>query len=493
MKCKFCFAELEEDVTVCPLCGKELTEPEENIPAEETPAEEVPSEVTTEEEAAEETPVEAETAEEDTVEEEILAEKPAENKKKGKGWIIALAVTGLVVLALALTGVVLHFMGYADDVLRVFGIGKNDIYYKDSYTVSDEKVNKASDTVIATLGDQKLTVGELQAHYWPGVINFVNYYGAYMGVDISKPFSEQIYDQETGMTFEQLFLDLALESWKDRATWVQMAKDNGFTLTAEQQSEMDGIPELIQNLATESGYTDLDAFIAKEFYPGCTLEDYLNYYEANFIYICYMNSLENTLIPTQADIEEYYTLREEAFKQNKHSKEDGLYYDVRHILIPIDGGTDAGDGTKIYSDEDWANCLAKAQKVLDDFIAANGTESDFAEWAGDLSADPGSANNGGLYSNLTKNYGFIADFEAWYVDESRKPGDTGLVKNTQSSTQGYHVMYFSGSEPIWQREAAAAIFEEKSNALYEETAKKWPMEVNYKKIVLGQLDLTGGN
>ena len=35
MKCKFCLAEIEDNVTVCPLCGKELTE------AEETPVEEV--------------------------------------------------------------------------------------------------------------------------------------------------------------------------------------------------------------------------------------------------------------------------------------------------------------------------------------------------------------------------------------------------------------------------------------------------------------------
>ena len=29
MKCKFCLAEIGEEETVCPLCGKELTEAEE--------------------------------------------------------------------------------------------------------------------------------------------------------------------------------------------------------------------------------------------------------------------------------------------------------------------------------------------------------------------------------------------------------------------------------------------------------------------------------
>ncbi len=480
MKCKFCFAELEEDVTVCPECGKELTE---ETPAEEMIEEEVAVEETESEELVEET-------EED---EEETAKKP---RRKGKGWLIALAVTGLVLLAMALTGAVLHFMGYADDVLRVVGIGENDIYFKDSYTVENETVIKKADTVIATLGDQKLTIGEFQVHYWMGTVSFLNQYGYYLGVDASKPFNEQIFKQATetepAMTFQQLFLDLALESWKDRAIWVQMAKDNGFTLSSEQQAELDAFPNQVKELAKENGYTDFDQFVSKEFYPGCTLDDFLSYNESSYIYYSYMNSMADTLLPSEADIEAYYTSHEETFKQNKTSKDDGLYYDVRHILIPIDGGTKAEDGTVIYSDEDWANCLAKAQKVLSDFIADNGTEDDFAQLAGELSADPGSANNGGLYSNLTKNYGFIADFEAWYVDETRKPGDTGIVKNTQSSTQGYHVMYFSGSAAKWHREAAAAILDEKSNAMYNETEKKWPMEVNYKKIILGQLDLTGG-
>ena len=34
MKCKFCFAELDEDVRTCPVCGKDLTQPEEEQPAE---------------------------------------------------------------------------------------------------------------------------------------------------------------------------------------------------------------------------------------------------------------------------------------------------------------------------------------------------------------------------------------------------------------------------------------------------------------------------
>ena len=45
MKCKFCLAEIEDDVTVCPLCGKELeVSAEEEILGEEETAEKTETE-----------------------------------------------------------------------------------------------------------------------------------------------------------------------------------------------------------------------------------------------------------------------------------------------------------------------------------------------------------------------------------------------------------------------------------------------------------------
>ena len=53
MKCKFCFADMDEENVVCPACGKnqEETLNEEQSVADETvelPAEEVPGEITEE-------------------------------------------------------------------------------------------------------------------------------------------------------------------------------------------------------------------------------------------------------------------------------------------------------------------------------------------------------------------------------------------------------------------------------------------------------------
>ncbi len=77
------------------------------------------------------------------------------------------------------------------------------------------------------------------------------------------------------------------------------------------------------------------------------------------------------------------------------------------------------------------------------------TEDSFAELANELSADTGSNTKGGLYTEVYKGQ-MVTEFNDWCFDESRQPGDTGIVYNEGSYT-GYHVIYFVGTDaPYWQ-------------------------------------------
>ncbi len=468
MICKFCGAELGEGVTVCPACGKELTEPVEEVTQEEVA------------EIAEETPAE---------------ETPVKEKKKFRAWKKVLAIAGIVVLAIVLVGAILHFMGLGKQVLHTMKFWRpNDLNYKLSYTVKNETAEKKKDTVIATVGDQVLTNGELQAHYWMSVYDFLDIYGgyvSYMGLDLSKPLNEQIADEKTGQTYQQMFLEGALDSWYRYATLVEMSKEAGFALSEEQQAYVESIKTQVEELATEYKYTDVEEFIDQEFFPGCSFDIYMDYTRTNYLAISYYESLYDSMIPTQDQIDAYYAEHEAEFKEKGIDKAAGNYYDVRHILVEIKADTTDADVGATYTDAEWEACRKSAQDLLDQFLAGEATEEAFAKLAIEHSKDPGSASNGGLYSNLTKSTGFIQGFKDWYLDESRKPGDTGLVKNTESSTQGYHIMYFSGSNPIWEIETQTAILTDNTNKMLEEGKAKWPMEVNYKKIVLGNVELAG--
>ena len=118
---------------------------------------------------------------------------------------------------------------------------------------------------------------------------------------------------------------------------------------------------------------------------------------------------------------------------------------VRHILLNHEGGTtDESTGAVTYSDEEKAATKAKAEELLASFT---GTEEDFAALANEKSTDTGSNTNGGLYENVYPGQ-MVTNFNDWCFDESRKPGDTGIVE----SEYGYHIMYFSGLSDMTYRD-----------------------------------------
>jgi hypothetical protein len=47
-------------------------------------------------------------------------------------------------------------------------------------------------------------------------------------------------------------------------------------------------------------------------------------------------------------------------------------------------------------------------------------------------------------------------------------------------------MYFVGDEDVWISEVRSTIVNDRSTKLVNEAVAKYPMEVNYKKIVIGE-------
>ena len=464
MKCKFCFAEFEEELIVCPACGKSQ---------EETLEEDQPVAATEETSAAEE------------VAAEVTEEAPAvKEKKKPKTWQIVLAAACGVVLLAVLVGAVLYGLG-VDFLPR-----KNDLYNKDSYTADNDKVEKKSDVVIATMGNQTLRVDDLQIYYWLRISDFLNAYGDYlslMGLDATEPLDEQIYNPDTGMTFQQMFLQNAIADWVEFAAMVQLSEDNGFVLTQEDQEYLDSFETDMREMATNRGYEDLDAFVSENLAPGSTFDAFIKYNHQNYVGLTYYNSIYETMIPTTAEAEVYFAEHEDELVAQGYGKDVGSYYYVRHILLAPEGGSVGENGETIYTDEEWEACRAKAQNLLDEFLAGDATEEAFAQLAAEHSVDTGSSSNGGMYEGLTKETNVVTEFKDWYLAEGRQSGDTGLVK----SVYGYHIMYFSSSEPIWEFETKATMLAENTDNMLKEVEEKWPVDIDYSKIVLGFINLSG--
>ena len=465
MNCKFCNAELEEGLTLCPACGKDNAE---EIVTEEI-AEEIVTEETQEEVVKEISEEELTVLAEEAVaeeSEEVVEEAPV---KKTSLWVKILAVVG----ALALVAVLVAAVFY----------GVNRAPKAESFTVSAQKADSVRDTVVATVGDFELTNNELQVFYWQGVEEFYNYYGYYIDssiLDLSKPLDTQFYDEASGVTWQRHFLDNALTTWSRYAALGMHAKEEGFDLSEETKAELETMPQQLEDMAVAYQYANAEEMLKADMGIVCNVDGYLAFLTTNLLAGQYLDSIYDSLVPTDAQIEAYYVENEEMLNTQGISKDNGITVDARHILICPKGGTEDENGTITYSEEEWEACREQAQMLLDQWLAEDGTEEGFAQYATMYTEDPGSMASGGLYTDMYEGQ-MVAPFEDWCFDASRQYGDSGLVK----TTYGYHIMYFVESREIWISNVRDLMISDNSMAIVNAASAKWPVDVNYKKIALG--------
>ena len=209
MKCKFCNEDMPERGDFCPICGmdqrKMLMEDAQMVDGE---PESIDLELTEDELIAQALEYDPNELEKRVDAEDAPGQVTGEVRSAKRMALFTGCVAALAVLALVL------FMGIRGgwDVKSLFDwqiFRENTIAYRDAYTVSDKKLVNKKNTVVATLGDAELTNGVLQIYYWSEVYDFLNenyYYLSYMGMDYTKPLSEQTCAYDKTMTWEQYVL-----------------------------------------------------------------------------------------------------------------------------------------------------------------------------------------------------------------------------------------------------------------------------------------------
>lgn len=444
MKCNKCGIETQNDFEVCPECG----EPVAQIP----------------------------------------------EQRKIKLWQVILASFAALILLLCLTIAVWWSIAGVESfdegiqlIVELFVPRENNLYYKDSYSVDDKTAGAKREKVVATIGDRKLTNGQLQIYYWMNVYEFLEnygYYAVYMGLDYTQPLDQQ-QNQDIAGTWQHFFLDEALTGWHNYQAMALMAEKEGITLSESMQNSLDTLRQTMATNAVQGGYSSIDALLHTDMGPGCSFDDYYAYTKTYYYGYMYFSEQYQKIDTSDAAIEAYFKANQATLGDKGITKDSGNVHDVRHILIEIEGGTKGEDGKTIYTDEEWEACRAKAQKLLDEWLAGEHTEETFAKLAQEHSADGGSKTNGGLYTGLDKDTNFVKEFVDWYMDENRKVGDYGLIK----TDYGYHIMYSSDIQPEWKEECRLGLLNEGSAAILKAASEAYPMEVNYKEIVLGVVSL----
>ena len=458
MNCKFCQAELEEGVTLCPACGQE------NQPEEELPVAEVTEEAADEETVGEVT--------------EAVAEEAPVRKKLTSGKLAVIYISIIVLLAALIAPIIADLnkgnsfggnIALSDPIFA--DRNKDDVTCKGSYTVTDKKAKEKADKVVATAGDAELTNGMLQSIYWLQVYNFMGSYGQEYEIDMNVPLDEQrCTANQNEWSWQQYFLDVALQEWQMYNAFCQEAEAVDYESTMDFDAFIETMRSELEDIASSQGFPSAEQMILHDMGPGASLEDYLAFLELTERGYDYYGSLYTTIVPTEDQIVAYYEENLDLFEESGIT-EDAVLVDVRHILLqPAD----------MEDEQSWLDCEKEAQDMLDQWLAGDADETSFAALANEHSVDGGSNTNGGLYQYVQEGR-MVQEFNDWCFDASRETGDYGIVK----TTHGYHIMFFVGKQPMWRVYAQESAKNEMVNETMEALMEKYPVDIKYSKIVLG--------
>lgn len=512
MECKHCGASLEDGQTVCPACGEAQTDAPQAEAAPVTAAE-APA---APEENAPETP--SETPETSEAPSETPEKKPGRTDKHAiwlLGALVAAVAAVIVILIVSLTGKKpeetpaepaadpgVSASEPADspapaetpepdapakaDPTDIEHVDAQGNFVAHSYTKATDAVT-AEDVaaVVAACGDRELTNGRLSFYYWQQFYQFMSVYGSYismMGLDLSQPLSEQMYDETH--TWEDLFLRMAMTAfWQDCAVQTH-AQQAGFQADASVETDVESLLKSLEDTASVSNFDSADAYLQSLYGPFVTAADYADYARVSMANDDYLTELFDGIKYSEADVEAYFDAHAEDFTSQGLSKDDPNMINVRHILITpkADEGAETDEnGSPVLTDQNWADAQAKAEELLAQWQAGEATEDSFAALSTEHNEDPGSASTGGLYTEVAPGR-MVETFNDWCFDAARQPGDTGIVK----TDYGYHVMYFVGQcdHAAWYNSAEQQYVSVRKQTMVQEMLDATDITVDYDKVVL---------
>lgn len=389
----------------------------------------------------------------------------------------------------------------------------DDVTCQGTYTGTVKELSEQDSTVVATIGKAEMNNSLLQIYYWMAV-NTYREAGHEIAPDFTVPLDVQLCPIEgEAITWQQYFLEQALNNWRSYYAMVQRSKDEvlpleeaydpdealhekhqvsnaynktvlygyntDYTVNEAHQEYLDNLPELLNTLAAENG-CPTPAALTSRFAGIGTNDTYLLEYAQllNEGYM-FMTTLSYYMEPIGEEIETFFSENEAAYAQQGITK-DSRYINLRQILLVPEGAEIADDGVVTASDESWEACKKAAEDLLKKWTKDK-TEANFAQMAFDNSQDTGSSVNGGLYANLSKGQ-LMEELELWCFDQARQAGDTVIIK----TDLGYHILYLCEPTEVWYETAEKDLIAQMIEDEITKTVADYPMEVDYSAIVLGE-------
>lgn len=285
-------------------------------------------------------------------------------------------------------------------------------------------IQRSADAV--RINGETYTAADFSFYYYNARSNIMN--SISQGMDPGGSMRKQQYGE--GQSWFDLIAESAVQSMTDTVLAAQAGKDAGLDLDADYQNQISETLASLETYASSSGYST-SQYLKGIYGPLMTRGVYERNLRTAALAEAYSDSISAVSNYSEAEL----TAKRDAEPEK---------YDVvavRHILVEEE---------------------ETAKDILAQWESGEKTEDSFAALVADNSTDPGSVDNGGLYTNVTQGQ-MVTEFNDWCFDDARRSGDTGIVE----TSYGYHVMYFvsRGLSASWQETAAAAIASDRLAAL----------------------------
>ena len=446
-----------------------------------------------------------------------------------------------------------------------------------AYTVVDSMGILDRNTTAMTVGEDEISVTQLNQYYHTTRNGFLNQYYdvlAMYGYNLTDgSFDNSVSMFDSTMTWRQYFQEEAKSAAAEVSMLAAEAEKAGYTLSADDQAQYDTYMESLATAAEEQDMS-VNKYIKLLYGSGTKLSDVEEYYTKRVYAAGYYNTVLEGFGIDDAAIDAYYNEHKEDYDMVEYYAFDVKYEeggeakakaDAEALLAKMaadgsnfdatiqdyegsdvvyaggykevavssvasavktwmeEAGRKAGDKAVVedtankaytvvvylgshlndeytvsvrhtlltteeigtYTSETEAQEIearnaqvkAEAEALYNEWVAGGASEEAFIQMAKDHSED-GNASTGGLYSGVYMGQ-MVEAFQDWCFDESRQPGDHGIVE----TEFGYHIMYFVENEGLkYLSDIRAALESEKYNEYLTELNEVYEVDVNTKAV-----------
>ena len=281
-----------------------------------------------------------------------------------------------------------------------------------------------------TVGSKSFSTAEVSYRYANQYYNFANQYGSYasmFGLDTSngmRGLDKQNCPMMENGTWKDYFLDAARHELAQSVVLGQYAADQGITLDADDNAQIDAAFEGLEEQAKSYGFANGDRMLAANYGTGVNQKIVRAAYEQSLLAGKAATALTESFTYTDAEIEEKY--------QSYEGTHD--YFDYAYCYVSAERveTTDAdGNTSSDVTDETVAAAAEKASAIADAYKSAAG-ENPAARLIN------AAASEGEHGTQQTRVQGSSVPASDWMLDASRKAGDVTVYPDSN----GCYVVVF---------------------------------------------------